>query len=589
MDNPQSRSWYTWLLVPLVVVAVFAFTEIFAPKKPSADAPAVDDSTTQTPAGNQAPTKAEDTPIVAPTPDELHARSKSESLVTIKNDKLAVTFTSLNAAIQKVLVLGARYEDPQTRQPFQLVTTDKEQYLPGRITIVGAPQSAQSTWAVTEATDNKIVFETQDGALSLKRTWSFGPSSYKLLSNLSVTNVSDAAKKIEIDLSTAHYVARETESGGFLNFRPSPALSHGVCFADDETVRRDRKAIIKDGGTEEYGPDVLFAGIENSYFTILLAPDGAPAEHCRIEASDRGGTVDDPLGSLFETTLRYKSVQLAPGQTQEFKTAIYAGPKDTDALHAFGHSAYEVIDLGWFSIIADGLNWSLKTINGYVHNWGVAIIILVIFVKLILFPLNQKAFGAMAKQRKLKPEMDRINELYKDDPEKKGAAIMELYRKHKVNPVGGCLPMFLQMPIWLALYQSLLTNIELYRAPFTSWWTDLSAPDPYFILPLLWGVLMFLQQKLTPAAASMEPMQQKIMMYGMPVIFTVITLFLPLGLCLYWVTNSILTIAQQKYLYWKIDRDEELAANTAEASDGSADSIESAIQNSPTRKRSRRG
>jgi YidC/Oxa1 family membrane protein insertase len=154
---------------------------------------------------------------------------------------------------------------------------------------------------------------------------------------------------------------------------------------------------------------------------------------------------------------------------------------------------------------------------------------------------------SMARMKELKPEMDRINELYSDDREKKGAAMMELYRKEGVNPMAGCFPMLLQLPIWFSLYTSLSTNVELFHAPFALWWTDLSSPDPYFSLPLGLGLLMFVQQKMAPSAGA-DPVQQKMMMYMMPAMITSFMLFLPAGLCLYMFTNSVLSIAQQRLI-----------------------------------------
>src|SRR5690606_22988877 len=188
--------------------------------------------------------------------------------------------------------------------------------------------------------------------------------------------------------------------------------------------------------------------------------------------------------------------------------------------------------------------------------------------RLLLFPLTHMSFKSMARMRRLKPEIDRINELYKDDPEKKGAAVLELYRKHKISPAAGCLPMLAQMPIWFALYTSLSTNIELYHMPFVLWWTDLSAPDPYFVLPLALGVLMHVQQRITPTTA--DPMQAKMMMWFMPIMITVFMLFLPSGLCLYMLTNSVLGIAQQKLNEVRLARHEPppaAAAAPAEAGD----------------------
>ena len=212
-----------------------------------------------------------------------------------------------------------------------------------------------------------------------------------------------------------------------------------------------------------------------------------------------------------------------------------------------------MIDLGWFSFIARGMSWLLRTIYGFIGNWGVAIILLTLLVRVLLLPFVIPQFRNMAKQRALKPEIDKINELYKDDREKKGAAMMELWRKHKVNPLGGCLPVLLQMPIFFALYQTLSTSIELYHAPFVWWWVDLSSPDPLYVLPIILGALMFIQQKLTPV--QMDATQAKVMLYAMPLMMTFFMLLLPTGLCLYMVTSSAIGITQQRYMYWKMDQE----------------------------------
>jgi YidC/Oxa1 family membrane protein insertase len=211
-----------------------------------------------------------------------------------------------------------------------------------------------------------------------------------------------------------------------------------------------------------------------------------------------------------------------------------------------GHSLGELVDLGFFSAIARPLVELLSFIHKHVGNWGLAIILLTMVIKLVLFPLTYKSFQSMGRMRMLKPEIDRINALYADDREKKAAATMELYRKQKINPFGGCLPQLLQLPIWWALYTSLSTNVELYNMPFVGWYHDLSSPDPFYVLPLSLGVLMYVQQRITPS--TMDPMQAKMMMYMMPIMITLFMLFLPAGLCLYMLTNSALGIGQQKLI-----------------------------------------
>jgi len=221
------------------------------------------------------------------------------------------------------------------------------------------------------------------------------------------------------------------------------------------------------------------------------------------------------------------------------------GPSPDDLAKA-GHGLTNAIDFGWFAVLSEALSWLLRMIHSGVGNWGVAIILLTMLVKVVLYPLTAKSFNSMARMRMLKPEMDRINELYKEDREKKSAALMELYRKHGINPLGGCLPQLLQLPIWLALYTSLRTNVELYHAPFILWWTDLSSPDPYFVLPLLLAALMYLQMKMSPPAA--DPVQAKMMLYMMPTMMGAFMLFLPAGLCVYILTNSALSIGQQRLI-----------------------------------------
>ncbi|MEZ4339198.1 MAG: membrane protein insertase YidC [Sandaracinaceae bacterium] len=230
-----------------------------------------------------------------------------------------------------------------------------------------------------------------------------------------------------------------------------------------------------------------------------------------------------------------------------------------------------MIDLGFFALIANQLARLLGFIQGFVPNWGLAIILLTLLVRLTLFPLTNLSFASMAKMRRLKPEMERINELYKDDAEKKGAATMELYRKEKINPLAGCLPSLVQLPVWWALYTSLSTNIELYHIPFFGWLVDLSAPDPYYVLPLLLGALMHVQQRLSPT--SMDPTQAKMMMYFMPIMITVFMLFLPSGLCLYMLTNSALGIGQMRLNEYRLQKEVE-APKASDPSDDDDDGDE---------------
>jgi YidC/Oxa1 family membrane protein insertase len=240
----------------------------------------------------------------------------------------------------------------------------------------------------------------------------------------------------------------------------------------------------------------------------------------------------------------------------------YLGPKTPEELSRAGHGLRSAINTGFFTSLADGLTALLGFIHGVVGNWGVAIILLTFFVKLVLFPLTHKQMESMAKMKELKPEMDRLNAMYADDREKKGAAVMELYRKKGVNPMAGCFPVVLQLPIWFSLYSSLSSNIRLLHAPFAFWWSDLSSPDPYFVLPLALGVLMFVQQKLAPPTGA-DPLQAKMMLYMMPAMITSFMLFLPAGLCLYMFTNSALSIVQQRVIEARLKANVSATATTS--------------------------
>ena len=238
--------------------------------------------------------------------------------------------------------------------------------------------------------------------------------------------------------------------------------------------------------------------------------------------------------------------------------------------------------------IAHGLVSLLAFIHDHViGNWGVAIILLTLFVKLVLYPLTAKSFQSIAAMRRLKPAIDEINERYADDREKKGAAMMELYRKHKINPFGGCLPQLLQLPIWWALYTSLSTNVELFKRPFFGHWQDLAAPDPYYVLPIALGVLMWVQQKITPS--TMDPAQAKMMLYVMPAMITSFMLFLPAGLCLYMLTNSVLSIGQQRFIEYRLAHKQAAAEALPASSVGGPDSPSGAPNDAASSRRTGRG
>ncbi|MFZ1865767.1 MAG: membrane protein insertase YidC [Polyangiales bacterium] len=564
MDD-RKQPPFVLMLLPLIALGAVLAVQYFSPPKAQTDTP---DGASQAPAP-QIPEQSDASGPPQPSAVESQAREESQKIYKLEGDRFIASFTNLNTAMTSLRVKGERYHD-QEGNPSELVTTDKEQYLPLAPAFSGVSIPRDSHWTAVDASDKRIRFEWTGDDFVITRTWELGDSPYQLLSTIEIRNTGSSVRSVDVGIRSAHYIRRQDEKGGFFG-RASPALSHGICEKGDETIREDRKGLLSEDESHPlqphtYGPDVQFVALSNVYFAIVAAPEDGSAERCELLATDRGGTPKDPEGSLFEAELVYAPQTIAPGQTATFGTSVYAGPKDYDALEKFGHHATQIINLGWFSFIAHGMSWLLRAIYGIVGNWGLAIILLTLLVRVLLLPFVVPQFRNMAKQRALKPEIDRINELYKDDREKKGAAMMELWRKHKVNPLGGCLPVLLQMPIFFALYQTLSTSIELYHAPFVLWWSDLSSPDPYYVLPIILGSLMFVQQKLTPV--QMDPTQAKVMLYAMPLMMTFFMLLLPTGLCLYMVTSSAVGITQQRYMYWRMDHEPALSEAVSQDEDG---------------------
>jgi YidC/Oxa1 family membrane protein insertase len=236
---------------------------------------------------------------------------------------------------------------------------------------------------------------------------------------------------------------------------------------------------------------------------------------------------------------------LQPAEYRQFDYLLFFGPKDQELLKAANHQLERAVYFGWFDMLAKPLLYVLVFFYGFLKNYGLAIILLTIIIKLLFWPLTHKSYASMKAMQKLQPEMQKLREKFKSDKERLNKELMELYKKHSVNPLGGCLPMLVQIPVFFALYKVLLDSIALRQAPFMLWLTDLSAKDPYYITPLLMGASMFVQQKMTPTSA--DPMQAKIFMF-MPVVFTFLFLNFPSGLVIYWLVNNLLTIAQQYYI-----------------------------------------
>ncbi|MFQ5469641.1 MAG: membrane protein insertase YidC [Gammaproteobacteria bacterium] len=317
----------------------------------------------------------------------------------------------------------------------------------------------------------------------------------------------------------------------------------GVIYSEEEKYE---KIEFDDMADENLSRDIKggWAAMIEHYFLGAWIPNKEESFHYYSKALDSGPFV---LGMVSPEKL------IDSGNSATFGSQFYVGPKDQERLEQVAQGLTLTVDYGFLTIIAHPIFVALKYIHKMVGNWGWAIIIITLFIKLLFYKLSEKSYRSMANMRRLQPKMTALRERYGDDRQKMSQAMMEMYKKEKINPLGGCLPMLVQIPVFISLYWVLLESVEMRQAEFMFWLTDLSSKDPYYILPLLMGASMFIQQKLNPAPP--DPVQAKVMM-ALPVIFTAFFAFFPSGLVLYWTVNSILSILQQ----WVITRRIENAA-----------------------------
>jgi YidC/Oxa1 family membrane protein insertase len=276
---------------------------------------------------------------------------------------------------------------------------------------------------------------------------------------------------------------------------------------------------------------------EGEYFTALLVPQ--PSEKGLL-LSVKG---DDK--NIVKANLTSPSLSIRSGESVRKAYRVYLGPKVTEPLKELGVGAENLIDFGYFTIVAKPLLWFLKMTNTVTKNFGIDIIILSILIKIIFLPLTQISMKSMKEMQKVQPEMNRLKDQYKNDKAKLQQELMLLYKRRKINPMSGCLPMLIQIPVFIALYNALQNSIEMRHAPFILWIMDLSAKDPIYITPIIMGATMVIQQKMTPTAT--DPAQAKIFML-MPIMFTFLFLNFPSGLVLYWMVTNILSISHQYYM-----------------------------------------
>lgn len=289
-----------------------------------------------------------------------------------------------------------------------------------------------------------------------------------------------------------------------------------------------------------YANDGWIGMVQHHFVSVWLPRNGPKREFYTKTAGD----------GLYSAGVILPQGTVEPGTRLSFSTPLYAGPQEQKTLTALAPGLDYVVDYGWLTPIAAPIFWTLQKIHQLVGNWGWSIVILTILIKLMFFPLSAKSYKSMAQMRGLTPRLQKLKEQFGDDRQKLHQAMMDLYKTEKINPLGGCLPVIVQIPVFIALYWALLGSVEMRQAPFMLWIQDLSAPDPYYVLPILMGLTMLIQTRLNPTPP--DPIQAKVMMI-MPVAFSIFFFFFPAGLVLYWLVNNLISIAQQWYITRKVE------------------------------------
>tara|TARA_Y100000385_G_scaffold238724_1_gene253814 strand:+ start:1384 stop:3138 length:1755 start_codon:yes stop_codon:yes gene_type:complete len=476
--------------------------------------------------------------------------TQAGSLVRVSTDVLEIIID-----LEGGDVVGAAFRDyPKTladpSDPFVLLERNGQRTYVAQSGLVGPDGIDRQTRALyrtdrpsydltSDTTlDIDLRYQNNDSALAVTKIFRFQRGSHAILIDHEIQNLSSQTAnftpfaQLKRDSSSA-----PSDNNSGMGMRPflGSALTHSEQrfekFDFDEMAESPFKADVQGG----------WIAMLQHYFVSAWVPSATETHRFRTRHTNTGFNIIGYTGP---------PITLAPGAITTVTNTLYVGPKNQSVLSGLAPHLDLVVDYGWLWWIAQPLFWLLTMIQSFVVNWGVAIIVLTLLVKLAFFQLSAAGYKSMARMRKVQPRIVAIREEYANDKAKQSQAMMELYKKEKINPLGGCFPILVQMPVFIALYWVLMESVELRQAPLALWINDLSVMDPYFVLPILMGASMFYMQKLNPAPP--DPMQAKIMQW-MPIVFTFFFLWFPAGLVLYWVCNNLLSMGQQYIINRRIE------------------------------------
>lgn len=549
MDH-QKRFILAMVLSGIIVIAwQYLFPPPLPPEQPDAGA-AVEKKVDGTTPAATADTKVVPVPVAQPAkviPARKDVLTTPKFKVTLSNQGGVVTGVDLidPAQYQKAGDLLGATPKENGRYPFA-ITFDK-----GALNL-----PADLTFEVVEASESKVLYRHVDpsGRFTLTRSYSAHPElPFTLNTAISITNHSqDASLNDRMVMTLQGYEDPDKETS-FLEIRSDEI--EAICHSEDDMERNLHSQLEK---PETLSGPIVWSSVGSRYFFWSYIPERA-AERCVMNRD----------GAYGRSLLTWSDFSIAPGSTYTYEGKVYAGPKDLDVLSKVQATLGESVDYGILTILAKPMRWLLNFFYGLVHNWGLAIILLTFLIKLVTWPFTEKSYANAERMKDIQPLLDDVRKRYENDQQRLAEETMKLFKEHSFNPLGGCLPMVLQMPILYGLYVMIINSVELYHAHFALWYTDLSSRDPYYILPVLMGIMMFVQQHFMtpPTSASTSPQQQQMqqMMKFMPIMFTAFMFFLPSGLVLYYSLNLVLGILQQWLIRRKFARRREAAAAAAAA------------------------
>ncbi len=545
----------------LILFVIFAMSGVFlfqawqkenappAPPKPvapiTAPADAKSDVPTAAPAAGSGAASTSGTATPAGSvPSTNAATATAGELLTVKTDLFEAKINTLGGVIEEVALKEHR-DAADKSKPYLVLLKNKERTHIAQSGLIGAGLPNHTT-VYSKASSNTDMGSAESLELRLSAPnvsggktdliYTFKRGSYIVDVAYDITNGSAVA----INPGAYFHLHRDTKITGSEN--GMVGIFHGpAVYTDQDKYKKVDFKDIEKGKKNLYtaATDNGWVGTVEHYFVNAWLPKSGMKR-------DYYTTKED--GDMYRAGLKTAVGEIPPGATGKISVPIYMGPQEQDRLKAAAAGLDLVVDYGMFTFIAAPMFWLLRWFHSMVANWGWAIVLLTILIKGVFYPLNAAAGRSMGKMKLVGPKLKELQAKYADDRVKLNQAMMELYKKEKINPLGGCLPIVIQIPVFIALYWVLIAAVELRHAPWILWIKDLSGPDPFFVLPALYAITAFAQSKLQPPAPGMDPIQQKVLQY-MPVAFAVMFVFFPAGLVLYWTVSNLLQIVQQ----WRIN------------------------------------